>query len=140
MMRAFGTFLAYWFGSSILLTILSLWMWDAVFLHQTIGLGFLGAIAWVLIDRWQAWAENRRAARDLEPVGAGEGLVEPYPVSQHIGAQTPAPGSAARVQRHRSGEGDHSSGKAAGIALGLVYLLGYWLYGVWYAWEHWAGY
>ncbi len=49
MMKALVIFLAYWLGSSILLTILSLWMWDAVFLHQTIGLGFLGATAWVLI-------------------------------------------------------------------------------------------
>ena len=95
-------------------------MWDAVFLHQTIGLGFLGATAWVLIDRWQAWAETRRAARDLEPIGAGASFVDPRPASQHTDTQSVL--------------------RMVGISLGLGYVLGYWIYGVWYVWEHWSGY
>ena len=30
--------------------------------------------------------------------------------------------------------------KALGMALGAVYVLGTWVYGTWYVWEHWAGY
>ncbi len=95
MLKAFRNFLGYWLGFSVLFTVLSLWMWDVVFLHQTIGLGLLMAMGVILIDCWQAWAENRRAARDLRPVGVGANFVDPHPAFQHIDTQTP--GSAAHV-------------------------------------------
>ncbi len=138
MLKAFRNFLGYWLGFSVLFTVLSFWMWDVVFLHQTIGLGLLMAMGVILIDCWQAWAENRRAARDLRPVGVGANFVDPHPAFQHIDTQTP--GSAAHVSLPSDAKPMPRDLKAAGITLGLVYLLGYWLYGVWYVWEHWSGY
>ena len=136
MLKAFRNFLGYWLGFSVLFTVLSLWMWDGVFLHQTIGLGLLMAMGVILIDCWQAWAETRRAERDLRPVGVGANFADPHPAFQHIDTQTP--GSAAHVSLP-SDEKPRDL-KAAGITLGLVYLLGYWLYGAWYVWEHWSGF
>ncbi len=95
MLKAFRNFLGYWLGFSVLFTVLSLWMWDVVLLHQTIGLGLLMAMGIILIDCWQAWVENRLAARDLRPVGVGANFVDPHPAFQHIDTQTP--GSAAHV-------------------------------------------
>jgi hypothetical protein len=138
MLKAFRNFLGYWLGFSVLFTVLSLWMWDVVLLHQTIGLGLLMAMGIVLIDCWQAWVENRRAARDLRPVGVGANFVDPHSAFQHTDTQTP--GSAALVSLPSDEKPMPRDLKAAGITLGLVYLLGYWLYGAWYVWEHWSGF
>ena len=30
--------------------------------------------------------------------------------------------------------------RVVGFTLGGIYVLGTWVYGIWYIWEHWAGY
>ncbi len=53
MLTIIRIFLAYWFGFSILLMILSFVMSGSVSIRDTVGLGFLTAIVLTLIQRWR---------------------------------------------------------------------------------------
>ncbi len=45
-------FLAYWFGFSAAFTLLSLAIWDVVFVHIAVGLGLVVATPFVFINWW----------------------------------------------------------------------------------------
>ena len=76
MLRTAGEFLAYWVGLSICLTLISLFAWDVVLLHHTVGLGFLAAAGFLLADRWGAARKaNQEEERPRPNIARAAGMV-----------------------------------------------------------------